>query len=112
MATLSFAGICTDAEIERQTERLLEIVKDDPTAVVDGDESDIMIFQYNAPGTLPWRRRNEVAILIKEIPDAVDADTETAVVGKEDKGETAVVGKKDKGNGGCGHGDCSCRKRG
>jgi len=65
LATLPFLGICTDPEIERQTESLLEILEEEGKwEVVSGATARVL--QYNAPGTLPWRRKNEVGIAVVE----------------------------------------------
>jgi hypothetical protein len=61
----SFGGIVTDQEVERQKAMLLEaLIKDG--SVLPVDESHISVLQYNSPLTIPWRRRNEVAIVVKE----------------------------------------------
>jgi len=68
VATVSFSGICTDQEIERQVVKLIDIIENDDTLQVknSGVEPEIMVMQYNAPGTLPWRRRNDISIIVEE----------------------------------------------
>ena len=102
MATLSFAGICTDEEIKRQKSKLMERIeatgdtgwkvrrqqisdiKGDDTENEDTEEEsneenepEIFVLQYNAPGTLPWRRMNEIAVVMEK--------TSSALNGKEDE---------------------------
>eukprot|EP00549_Striatella_unipunctata_P016841 CAMPEP_0118677810 /NCGR_PEP_ID=MMETSP0800-20121206/2845_1 /TAXON_ID=210618 ORGANISM="Striatella unipunctata, Strain CCMP2910" /NCGR_SAMPLE_ID=MMETSP0800 /ASSEMBLY_ACC=CAM_ASM_000638 /LENGTH=187 /DNA_ID=CAMNT_0006573547 /DNA_START=99 /DNA_END=662 /DNA_ORIENTATION=- len=64
VATLAFPGICTDAEIERRKKELLEAIEKDGHYSVVSD--NVKVLQYNAPGTLPWRRVNEVAVQVAE----------------------------------------------
>ncbi|OEU07375.1 hypothetical protein FRACYDRAFT_251182 [Fragilariopsis cylindrus CCMP1102] len=102
MATLSFAGICTNEEIDRQKAKLMERIKatgdtgwkvrrqqisdikGDDTENEDIEEEsneenepEILVLQYNAPGTLPWRRMNEIAVVMEK--------TSSALNGKEDE---------------------------
>lgn len=75
LATLPFLGICTDPEIERQTESLLEILEEEGKwEVVSGATARVL--QYNAPGTLPWRRKNEVGIAVVEKEEETEKSTE------------------------------------
>merc|ERR1719235_944603 len=65
VATKPFPGIVTEDEIQRQKAALLEaIVADGSVAPVD--ESQVTVLQYNSPLTVPWRRRNEVAVVVTE----------------------------------------------
>merc|ERR1719379_939964 len=65
VAAKPFPGIVTDEEIQRQKAALLEaIVADGSVAPVD--ESQVIVLQYNSPLTVPWRRRNEVAVVVTE----------------------------------------------
>jgi len=91
MATLSFAGICTNEEIKRQKAKLMERVEaagdigwkikrqqnsnneNDDTKnegseleTKEENEPEIFVLQYNAPGTLPWRRKNEIAVVMEK----------------------------------------------
>ena len=118
LALLEFPGICTNGEIERQKNKLMEALtfaleSNESDADDDGidrdsnsrsdanslsknsnwengtwkiSDDDVFIFQYNAPGTLPWRRRNQVGFLVEEISSAtiVGAVTDTAA----DQGST------------------------
>ena len=99
MATLSFSGICTDEEIERQKAKLLERVEkagnigwkirnqgnidsksddlenegfeEDST---EASKPEFFVLQYNAPGTLPWRRMNEIAVVMEKATLTKDQD--------------------------------------
>ena len=71
VAVKPFAGIVTDEEVERQREALLaalEASEEVDTAVVN--PSEVSVLQYNAPYTIPWRRRNEVAIVVEQLGGA------------------------------------------
>lgn len=101
-ALLEFPGICTNGEIERQKNKLMEAIaitfplesnECDTYSNLASDykystgkgswrisDDDVCVFQYNAPGTLPWRRRNQVGFLVEEIISATlttDQDTAT-----------------------------------
>lgn len=82
LALLEFSGICTNAEVERQKNTLLEALDNDEWTIAD---DSVFVFQYNAPGTLPWRRKNEVGFLLE--PDckltSVDVDTVTSESSEE-----------------------------
>jgi len=85
VATTSFSGICTDQEIERQVVKLMDIIENDDTLQIksDSSEPEIMVMQYNAPGTVPWRRRNDISIVVEEqlIKDeSVSTDAEVEAV--------------------------------
>lgn len=63
VAVAEFTGLATAREVERQQERLLKALDADGFLVpkVEGQYS---VLQYNPPYTLPWRRRNEIAIVV------------------------------------------------
>merc|ERR1719359_153804 len=63
VAAKPFPGIVTDEEVQRQKVALLEAITADGS-VVPTDESQIIVLQYNSPLTIPWRRRNEVAVVV------------------------------------------------
>jgi len=71
VAVKAFPGVVTDKEVERQKEAVLEALAADGS-VKPVDESQISVLQYNSPLTVPWRRRNELAIVVT---DKVDADS-------------------------------------
>jgi len=87
LATVEFSGICTNAEVERQKDTLINaIVAEWENESADSTTLDIVsspcVFQYNAPGTLPWRRKNIIAI---EVVENVPSVTEEKVVPAEEK---------------------------
>lgn len=64
-AAKAFSGIVTQKEVERQKAALLEALeKDRSYAPVDAGQ--VSVRQYNQPLTIPWRRRNEVAVVVTE----------------------------------------------
>jgi len=85
-ATLSFPGICTNAEIERQTEALLRGLEKDGTFEVVS-RSSVAVLQYNAPGTMPWRRKNEIGVpVVEKRAEQID-ETEVGIVSADDEQE-------------------------
>lgn len=70
LALLEFSGICTGGEIERQSNSLKKaLAADEASSWKIVDEEDLIVLQYNAPGTLPWRRKNQVAFVVeKSVP--------------------------------------------
>lgn len=82
MATLSFPGICTNQEIQRQKDKLMERIQTlgdiGWNIKQQTDTPHIFVLQYNAPGTLPWRRINEIAVVMEKtmLTDAEDIDTD------------------------------------
>jgi len=79
LATLSFPGVCTNEEIKRQKEKLMERIEtvgDIGWKVSKEEDSDpeVFVLQYNAPGTLPWRRKNEIAVVMDKTDMANDDD--------------------------------------
>ena len=66
VAVLPFAGIVTDAEVARQRVALLAALQAD-TQVAPLDDMAVSVLQYNAPYTVPWRRRNEVALVVQQV---------------------------------------------
>lgn len=77
VAVKAFPGIVTDEEVARQKEALLDALAADGT-VIAVDASALSVLQYNGPQTLPWRRRNEVALVVTEA--AAEAAAEEAPV--------------------------------
>jgi len=72
-----FPGIVTDDEVQRQKVALLEAIAADGS-LTPVDEDQVTVLQYNSPLTLPYRRRNEVAIVVTEnAAKSVDATVVT-----------------------------------
>lgn len=61
VAVLRFSGIPTTAVLEKRTKELLEWAKEHGHDVIAGPQ---YLF-YDAPMTLPWKRRNEVAFTLR-----------------------------------------------
>jgi hypothetical protein len=101
MALLEFSGICTNAEIGRQKEKLLQVLKEGNSSN-NNDNDDkktkkwnivndsILVLQYNAPGTLPWRRKNQVAFLVEEEEVVGDMDNSSTSLNENEKEEDSV----------------------
>jgi hypothetical protein len=64
VAVKPFPGIVTDQEVERQKASLLAALADDGS--VEPVNDGVSVLQYNSPITIPWRRRNEIAIVVRE----------------------------------------------
>lgn len=72
VAVLPFPGLVTDEEVQRQREAVVSSL----AAAAAGASSceiyapvepaQVSVLQYNSPITIPWRRRNEVAIVVEE----------------------------------------------
>jgi len=105
MATLSFRGICTNQEIERQSSILHEILAMNADRVVesnsdnsiDTETSPVVVMQYNAPGTLPWRRRNEIGVYVEMVQDnaATSLSQSTTEVEKNAEKEVEEITKEE-----------------
>lgn len=71
LASIEFSGICTEGEIERQVNALKEALvntrEESKWTVVDDSP---LVLQYNAPGTLPWKRKNQVAFVVENMGNA------------------------------------------
>lgn len=61
VATLEFTGFATDGEIARQRALLEDALLTDGVMF---DNLSFKVLQYNPPYTLPWHRRNEVALKV------------------------------------------------
>ena len=76
----SFAGYATDGECARQLEKLLAALDRDGVASADGAAGKYSVLQYNPPQTLPFLRRNEVAVAV----DAPEAAAPTTAAARRD----------------------------
>lgn len=86
VAAKSFGGVVTDQEVERQKATLLEAIADDGS-VAPVDDNQISVLQYNSPLTIPWRRRNEIAIVVER----VEKTSENTEVAMELKADTQIA---------------------
>jgi hypothetical protein len=103
VAVKAFAGIVTNEEIDRQKAILLEaIAKDGELTPVD--KNQVTVLQYNSPFTIPWRRRNEVAVVVNpdwrqwaeaqaKKPEG-KAEEKVGKEAKEDPTETVLAAKE------------------
>jgi len=66
-AVADFVGFATEGEVMRQRDDLLSRMRLDGLSAL-GDGSRYTVLQYNPPYTLPWLRRNELAIPIAAPP--------------------------------------------
>jgi len=91
VAVKPFPGIVTDAEVERQRQVLLDVLQQDGR-YAPVDPASVSTLQYNSPFTLPWRRRNEVALVVTP-RDAGSAQQPVADAGEEppDAGEESAT---------------------
>jgi hypothetical protein len=79
----SFPGIVTSEEVARQRAVLLETLakengQNESTALAIVDDAEVITLQYNSPLTLPWRRRNEVAVVVTMPEPPAEEKTEAA----------------------------------
>jgi hypothetical protein len=83
VAVKSFPGIVTSEEVARQRAVLLETLAKEngqsgSTAIAIVDDAEVITLQYNSPLTLPWRRRNEVAVVVTMPEPPAEEKTEAA----------------------------------
>ncbi|CAM8969059.1 unnamed protein product [Rhodiola kirilowii] len=64
VAVVAFSGYVTDEEVARRESKLREALKNDRTFQVKMG-SPVEIAQYNPPFTLPFQRRNEIALEVE-----------------------------------------------
>eukprot|EP00931_Biecheleriopsis_adriatica_P016609 TRINITY_DN1218_c2_g1_i1.p1 TRINITY_DN1218_c2_g1~~TRINITY_DN1218_c2_g1_i1.p1 ORF type:complete len:403 (-),score=92.64 TRINITY_DN1218_c2_g1_i1:69-1277(-) len=67
--TKAFPGVVTEGELQRQRAALAEALEADGNLVAV-NSSEYSVLQYNPPYTLPWRRLNELAIVVEPVPMA------------------------------------------
>lgn len=65
VAAKAFAGIATPNEVRRQEAALLAALEADGSVQL-AEGARLSVLQYNSPLTVPWRRRNEVALVVTE----------------------------------------------
>lgn len=67
LAVRKFSGFCTEGEIQRQKELLLNALKGDESVELDvphGQTVGHLVSEYNPPVTVPIVRRNEIAVQV------------------------------------------------
>lgn len=97
VACKPFAGLVTDEEVSRQKSALLEAIAADGGLIAVGGDGEmaasacVSVLQYNSPLTIPWRRRNEVAIVVtrRGDADAVEGSVADPSLGQGAKAATA-----------------------
>ncbi|KAH7554078.1 hypothetical protein JRO89_XS12G0106600 [Xanthoceras sorbifolium] len=65
VAVIAFSGFVTDEEVKRQEFKLRNALKDDKQFQVKKGAS-VEVAQYNPPFTLPFTRRNEIALEVEK----------------------------------------------
>lgn len=99
VAVREFPGVATANEVRRQADKLRAALAD-AGAFTPIAEDEYSVLQYNPPYTLPWRRRNEIAIVVTEIAVASPSIKEEDVLTGEarDSGKDLELGTS-KGDG-------------
>ncbi|KAG2658834.1 hypothetical protein PVAP13_1KG318800 [Panicum virgatum] len=64
VAVAAFSGLVTDADISKRESKLRESLQKDTEFIVK-DGSVVEVAQYNPPFTLPFTRRNEIALEVE-----------------------------------------------
>merc|ERR1719476_872351 len=65
VAVKAFPGVVTKEEMERQRALVAEALAADGSIAAVSD-SAYSVLQYNSPWTVPWRRLNELAVVVTE----------------------------------------------
>jgi len=65
VAVSVFGGYARSSIVEGKKKALLEAISRSSDAVEIVDEEAVQVMQYNDPFTVPWKRRNEVAIPVR-----------------------------------------------
>ncbi|MFT4824545.1 MAG: hypothetical protein ACJAUG_000596 [Halioglobus sp.] len=65
VATIGFSGWATDGKVARQTTELLSVLEQNAVTVIGVP----ILNQYNPPWTVPFLRRNEIAVEIQWSPE-------------------------------------------
>eukprot|EP00978_Attheya_sp_CCMP212_P037303 scaffold174751_cov49-Attheya_sp.AAC.2 len=64
-AVKMFGGFATKQQVEAQTKELMEIIaKQDEWMIASQEDQEVTSAQYNDPFTPPWKRLNEVSVLV------------------------------------------------
>mmetsp|Transcript_16501 Transcript_16501/g.26357 ORF Transcript_16501/g.26357 Transcript_16501/m.26357 type:complete len:152 (+) Transcript_16501:214-669(+) len=74
VAVLEFPGFATEKEIKAQKEKLLSSLQTDGRFTPIDDTDSFRVLQWNPPYTLPWLRRNEICIKVKEVESAAGSN--------------------------------------
>jgi len=64
--TKAFPGVVTEGEVQRQRAALAETIAADGNLLAV-NSSEYSVLQYNPPYTLPWRRLNELAVVVEAV---------------------------------------------
>lgn len=80
-----FPGVATKGEVERQRAALAELVAANPD-LQQINASEYSVLQYNPPYTLPWRRLNELAVVVEAV-EATSGGQSEPTGEEEDSGE-------------------------
>ena len=89
VAAKAFPGLVTDQEVKRQKQALLDALAVDDS-VVPMDEQ-VSVLQYNGPLTLPWRRRNEIVVVVKDVERVEELEERAQGVDEVGAGEQGEV---------------------
>jgi len=93
VAVKVFPGLVTKEEVSRQKKSLLSSLSGEGVGLNVMNEEEISVLQYNSPFTIPWRRRNEIAIVVAvsdddkneiNIANLSDIAESTSDIGAED----------------------------
>ncbi|EOD13606.1 hypothetical protein EMIHUDRAFT_357026 [Emiliania huxleyi CCMP1516] len=94
VAVKAFAGVVTDGEVRRQRDALEAAIEADGGTAPARRPSRrepfrccSLVLQYNAPYAIPWRRRNELAIVVSEVV----AEEEAASAGEAAAGDAEAA---------------------
>lgn len=64
-AVLMFGGFGRKSDVSLKSDQLLDVLSSDKEWEIVADQPTVTLAQYNDPFTPPWKRRNEVSVLVE-----------------------------------------------
>merc|ERR1740124_1199974 len=92
-AMLEFPGICTNAEIDRKRELLKDTINEQKKYVLT-DDTNMVVLQYNAPATLPWRRKNQIGFPVKLVVEETGETTDEKEEEEDKKADEEIAAEQ------------------
>jgi len=77
VAVKTFPSLVLEEEISRQEKSLLSVLPEAEVHVLN--KIGVSVLQYNPPFTVPWRRRNGIAVVLEKSGDGGEAAEKDAL---------------------------------